>query len=178
MWEGPSLVALAISLGAALLAASTGGTFRPGDWYARLRKPLLTPPNWAFPLVWGLLYTLMAIAAWRVWLAGGPAAAPALAVYAGHLVLNAAWSWLFFGRKRIDLALAEVAVFWLSILAVIWLFAPFDWLAAWMLVPYHAWVTIAAILNWRFLALNGPRGLRAEADGQGTAWSGASPRVR
>ncbi|WP_448581043.1 TspO/MBR family protein [Thermaurantiacus sp.] len=178
MFEGPSLVALGTSLGVALAAASTGAIFRPGDWYGRLRKPLLTPPNWAFPLVWGLLYTLMAVSAWRVWLAGGPAASAALAVYAGHLLLNAAWSWLFFGLKRIDLAMAEVVAFWLSILAVIWLFAPFDRIAAWMMVPYHAWVTVAAILNWRFLALNGPRGLRAEADAPRTAWSGASPPAR
>ncbi len=177
MFDGPSLFALGISLGVALAAASTGGIFRPGQWYAALRKPLLTPPNWAFPLVWGLLYVLMAVAAWRVWEAGGPAAAVALGVYAGHLVLNAAWSWLFFGLKRIDLALAEVVAFWLSILAVIWLFAPFDRVAAWLLVPYHGWVTIAAILNWRFLALNGARG-RLVADGPQTAWSGASPPAR
>lgn len=173
MWDWPSIVALGVSLLAALAAASTGAAFRPGQWYAGLRKPLLTPPNWVFPLVWGLLYVLMAVAAWRVWEAGGAAAAGALAAYAGHLLLNAAWSWLFFGRKRLDLAMAEVLVFWLSILAVIWLFAPFDRIAAWMLVPYHGWVTVAAILNWRFLVLNGPRGLRAAGDDPRTSWSGA-----
>ncbi|MFN7173778.1 MAG: TspO/MBR family protein [Thermaurantiacus tibetensis] len=181
MFDGASLAALAISLGAVLVAASTGAIFRPGAWYAGLEKPLLTPPNWAFPAVWGLLYVLMAVAAWRVWEAGGTAARGALLLYAVHLVLNAAWSWLFFGRKRIDLAMAEVVVFWLSILAVTIAFARFDQIAAWLMVPYHAWVTLAAILNWRFLALNGPRGEgRAEraADDLRSAWSRASPPAR
>ncbi|MFQ3664488.1 MAG: TspO/MBR family protein [Sphingomonadaceae bacterium] len=169
-WNG--IIALGASLGAVLTASVTGARYRPGPWYEALAKPALTPPNWVFPVVWGALYVAMAVAAWRVWQASGVGALPALLVYAGHLVLNAAWSWLFFGRKRIDLALAEILPFWLSLLATILLFSRHDPVAAWLMVPYIAWVTLAAILNLRFLQLNGPRGIRQ------TAWSGASPPAR
>ncbi|WP_448584927.1 TspO/MBR family protein [Thermaurantiacus sp.] len=151
-------------LALALAAASTGARYKPGPWYAALAKPPLTPPNWVFPLVWSALYLLIAAAGFKVWRAGGWAAWPALAVWAGHLLLNAAWSWLFFGRRRLDLAMAELVVFWLSILATILAFAPHSATAAWLLVPYIAWVTAAGALNWGFLKLNGPRGeLAAEA---------------
>jgi tryptophan-rich sensory protein len=142
----------------AFAAASSGAVFKPGPWYAALEKPRLTPPNWLFPVVWTPLFIAMAVAAWRVWRASGSDALLPLGFWGAHLLLNAAWSWLFFGKHRIDLALAEILPFWLSILVVILLFAPHDRLAAWLLVPYLAWVTIAACLNWGFFRLNGARG--------------------
>jgi tryptophan-rich sensory protein len=166
----------------ALAAASTGAIFKPGPWYAALEKPPLTPPNWMFPVVWGILYVGIAVAAWRVWLASGLEALGPLLLWGAHLGLNAAWSWLFFGRKRIDLALLEILPFWLSILAVILLFAQHDRLAAWLLVPYLAWVTVAAALNWGFWRLNGARGttedLLAQGDSPVVPLSGASRPVK
>lgn len=142
-------------------AASTGAVFRPGAWYANLRKPRWTPPNWAFPVVWSVLFCAIAVSGWLVWEAGGMAALPALALYAVHLAVNAAWSILFFGKKRLDWAMAEVVCLWLMIVAVIAAFAPFSRVAALLLAPYLAWVTVAAALNFRLLQLNGPRGSTA-----------------
>jgi tryptophan-rich sensory protein len=139
-----SALSLAAFVGLNFATASSGAVFRPGEWYAALRKPGWTPPNWAFPVVWTTLFLMIAVSGWRVWEAQGLDALPALAVYALSLGLNAAWSLLFFGMRRMDWALAEVVVFWLSILAVIVVFAPIDALAAWLLAPYLAWVAIAA----------------------------------
>lgn len=175
-------LALALSALLSLAAASTGAIFRPDDWYRRLRKPSWTPPDAAFPVVWSVLYLAMAIAAWTVWRAGGAEAWPALAVYGLHLVLNALWSWVFFGLKRIDLALGELVIFWLSIVVTILLFWPFSRQAALLLLPYLGWVTAAGVLNWRILVLNGPRGVPAQSPtpvARGPApWPGASRPAR
>ncbi len=139
-------------------AALPSSVFRPLHWYRGLKKPPWTPPMWAFPLVWTLLYVAIAITGWLVWRAAGAAAAPALTLYALNLVLNASWSPLFFGLKRIDLALVEACALWASTLALIFAFAPISPLAAWLLAPYLLWVTVAVALNARILQLNGPRG--------------------
>jgi tryptophan-rich sensory protein len=77
-------------------------------------------------------------------------------VYVGSLMLNAGWSWLFFGRRRMDLALIDVALLWLSlatVMALFWAVRPF---AALLVAPYLLWVTIAAFLNLRMIQLNPP----------------------
>lgn len=135
-------------------AASSGGAFRPGAWYASLAKPKWTPPNWAFPLVWLTIFALNTFAGWLVWSAMGAASLPALAVYVASLAINAAWSWLFFGRRRMDLALIDVTALWLSIVIVIAMFAPISQLAALLLAPYLLWVTVAGFLNLRMIQLN------------------------
>jgi len=147
-------VAFGFFLAINLAAAASGAVFKPGAWYQALRKPTWTPPNWAFPVVWSLLYLANATAGWRVWEAHGWEAAPALAAYGASLVCNAAWSALFFGLRRMDWALWEVGALWLSIAVVLVLFAPLDTLAAALLVPYLAWVSVAAALNWRMVQLN------------------------
>lgn len=152
------MAALALFFVLSFAAASTGAAFRPGAWYASLRKPRWTPPNWAFPVVWSVLFCAIAVSGWLVWEAAGTAASPALALYAVHLLVNAAWSFLFFGRKRLDWAMAEVVLLWLMIVAVIAAFAQFSTPAALLLTPYLAWVTVAAALNLRLLQMNGPRG--------------------
>lgn len=156
--DAASALSLALFASGSFAAASTGGVFRPGAWYAALRKPPWTPPNWAFPVVWSILFCAIAVSGWLVWEAAGAAAWPAIAVFAAHLVVNAAWSWLFFGLRRLDLAMADVALLWAMIAALIALFAPISALAALLLAPYLLWVSIAALLNWRMIALNGPRG--------------------
>lgn len=138
-----------------LAAASTGGIFRPGAWYASLNKPVWCPPNWLFAPAWAVLYVMIAISGWLVWRAAGfGGAAAALAIYALQLVLNAAWSGIFFGLQRMGLALVELALLWVSILATIIAFSAHDALAAWLLVPYLAWVTFAGGLNYALVSLN------------------------
>lgn len=140
-------------LGALLLAcfaaATTGAFFRPGPWYDRLDKPSWTPPDWLFPVAWTLLYIAIGVAPWLVWRAAGFAgAALPLAVWAVQLLLNAAWSWLFFGLRRMDLAFAEVIALWLSIALMIVLFLPISTTAGLLMIPYLVWVSFAAALNF------------------------------
>lgn len=158
MMQTSSLIALAVFFVGTFAAASSGAAFKPGAWYAALRKPRWTPPNWAFPVVWSVLYCAMAIAGWLVWEAAGVDAWPAIGLYVVHLFVNAGWSLLFFGMKRLDWAMVEVIALWISIAVVIVAFAPISTTAALLLAPYLAWVTIAATLNLRLLQMNGPRG--------------------
>lgn len=135
--------------------ACSGAVFTPGAWYESLAKPWWRPPNWLFAPAWSVLYLLIAISGylvWRdVWLAGaiGP-----LALYVVSLMLNAAWSGVFFGMKRPDLAFYELIVLWLSIAAMILVFMPLQQTAAWLLFPYLAWVTFAGALNFSIWRLN------------------------
>ncbi|WP_337877037.1 TspO/MBR family protein [Elioraea sp.] len=142
------LAVLGLFLLACFAAATTGAVFRPGPWYDRLDKPSWTPPDWAFPVAWTLLYIAIGVAPWLVWRAAGLAgAALPLAVWAVQLALNAAWSWLFFGLRRMDLAFAEVVALWLSIALMIALFLPISVTAGLLMVPYLVWVSFAAVLN-------------------------------
>lgn len=146
-------VALAISLALVAAAAVFGSQFAPGAWYAGLAKPSWTPPNWLFGPAWTTLYLLMALAAWKVWIAVRRIDA-ALVLYLVQLVLNAMWSWLFFGLRRPDLALACIVVLWLLILATTVLFWRRDRLAGMLLLPYLAWVGFATALNLAIWRLN------------------------
>jgi len=135
--------------------ASSGAVFRPGDWYAGLRKPGWTPPNWVFGPVWSILYIMIAIAGWLTWRAQPDSLA--VWIWGVQLVLNGAWSWLFFGRRRMDLAFSEVCLMWLSIAAFIVAAYPVSVTASLLFVPYLIWVTIAATLNYSVWRLNPAR---------------------
>ncbi len=149
------LLGLAAFLAVCFAAASSGAFFRPGAWYRSLRKPAWTPPNWLFAPAWTVLYILIAISGWLVWRKTGLDGAPAaIAAYGFQLAFNAGWSAVFFGMRRPDLALFEIAALWLSIALTIGLFIPIDTLAALLLAPYLAWVTFAATLNFSVWRLN------------------------
>ena len=149
-------LALAAFVGAAFAAAGVGSLATtpavPG-WYASLTKPAWTPPNWLFGPVWGLLYVLMAVAAWLVWRERGFSGARlALSLYAAQLALNALWSVIFFGLRRPGAALVEIGFLWAATLATTALFWRVSRPAGWLFVPYLWWVTYAAFLNhaiWR-----------------------------
>lgn len=133
-----------VFLGLVMAAASTGMLFKPGAWYRRLSKPRWTPPDIAFPIVWTVLYLMIAVAGWLVWREGSVAA---LIFWGLQLILNALWSYLFFGQRRMDLALADVSLLWLSVAGFIVIAWPLSTTAALLFVPYLIWVTIAANLN-------------------------------
>ena len=136
-------------------AAAPGMKFRPGAWYAVLRKPAWTPPDWVFPVVWTVLYFMIAIAGWLVWTgAGSQDAVLPLVVFGLQLVFNALWSALFFGLRLPGYAFADLVLLWLAILATILLFLPLHPVAAWMLLPYLLWVAFAGALNFAIWRLN------------------------
>ena len=135
-----------------VLAASSGAIFKPGGWYAELRKPGWTPPDWAFPVVWTLLYACIGVAGWLVWREVGWSAP--IAFWGAQLVFNALWSWMFFGVKRMDWALGDAALLVLSVLGFVVTAQPVSATAAVLFLPYLAWVVTAAALNLRMMQLN------------------------
>ncbi len=127
----------------------------PGEWYAELRKPSWNPPSWVFGPVWTVLYTLMAVAAWLVWWRGGwRHQSRPLMRYLFQLGCNAAWSPLFFGLRRPDLALFDIVVLFVAIAATVAAFARVRRGAAWLLVPYLLWVGFATVLNFTLWWMN------------------------
>lgn len=146
-----ALGALVLTFGAAYI----GSRFPVDEWYTGLVKPSWNPPNWLFGPVWSVLYLLMAISVWLVWLKEGLAGALIpLGIFLLQLVLNAAWSWLFFGKHEMGLAFLEILVLWAAILACVILFWELNPISGILLVPYILWVTFAAYLNYTLWQLN------------------------
>lgn len=145
-------MAAAIFVVIVLAAASSGAIFKPGAWYENLRKPGWTPPNWAFPVVWSILYVMIGYAGWLVWTTVGWSLP--MAFWALQMVVNALWSYFFFGQRRMGLALIDVAVLWLSVALFILTALPVSPMASLLFVPYLAWVTAAATLNYSVRRLN------------------------
>jgi translocator protein len=152
---GRAALAIAPVLAAAFLG-SLATTPNIPTWYAGLQKPGFTPPNGAFAPVWTLLYLMMAYAVWRVLSlpAGRPGRAAAITAFFVQLALNAAWSWAFFGAHSPLGGLVVILPLLAMILVTIRLFWPLDRVAAWLLVPYAAWVTYATALNLAIWRLN------------------------
>ena len=152
---------IAVAALAALLVASLGATITDlGPWYRDLAKPSWQPPDWLFGPVWTLIFALAALAAATAW-RDAPNRSTRdgiITLFALNGFLNLAWSLLFFRVKRPDWALAEVAPLWLSILVLIVFLGRFSRTGSRLLWPYLAWVTFAAVLNWRVVALNAPFG--------------------
>lgn len=143
----------AISIAIIVFAmASTGAIFQPGQWYERLDKPSWTPPDWAFPVVWTILYVAIGTAGWLVWRKAGGTDHPAVVFWLVQIVANGLWSYLFFGRRRPDIAFWDVGILWLSIAAFAVTAWPLSPVASLLFLPYLCWVTVAAALNlsvWR-----------------------------
>jgi benzodiazapine receptor len=156
-----NILSLLVFLLVVFVAAGSGALFSPGPWYKSLKRPSWTPPDWAFPVVWTILYLMIAIAGWLVWKAQG--FGPALAVWGVNIVVNALWSYFMFGRKNIALALADVALLWLLTAAFIVIANSVDKTAGWLFVPYLVWVSIASALNFEVWRLN--RGAVATSGG-------------
>lgn len=142
------LVFVALCAGAALF----GVTFKPGEWHAALLKPSWNPPNWVFAPVWSIVYLMIAVAGWLVWRHEPYSAA--MGLWFVQLVLNGAWSWLFFGLHRMDLGFADIVLLWITILGFIVLAWPVSTVASLLFVPYWLWVSFAAALNYSIWKLN------------------------
>lgn len=148
-------------------AANSG----PGNpWFNSLAKPELYPPPATFGIVWTVLYVLMGLALAMVLSArGARGRGLAVGLFALQLVLNLAWSPVFFGMHQITAALVLIGVLALAIIATMLAFRAVRPLAASLLVPYLAWVLFASVLNWQFLVAN--------PDADGKEVSGAVTRI-
>lgn len=152
-WAG--LVAfIVLCLGAGGLGAIATTPEIP-TWYQDLVKPSWNPPAYLFGPVWTALFVMMAIAGWLVWKPRGfTQAAVPLTLFGSQLVLNVAWSWIFFGAHQPGWAFLEIIVLWLAILATTAAFFRSDKTAGWLMIPYLAWVSFASVLNFTIWRLN------------------------
>ncbi len=152
---GRLLVSLAVPQAVGILSglATVRGV---REWYPDLAKPSFNPPSWVFAPVWTALYLAMGVAAWLVWRKGleSPGVRVALVAFLVQLALNGLWSLLFFGVRSPGLAFAEIVVLWAAIGLTTVLFFRQSTAAGWLLMPYWAWVTFAAVLNLSIWRLN------------------------
>lgn len=150
-WK-PFILNLLISLGVGGVAALL--TKENMNVFETLVKPPLTPPQIVFPIVWTILYVLMGISAYIVYESRCPLKRDALLLYGIQLVLNFAWSLVFFNLKNYLLAFIVLVVLWLAIIWMIYKFFKISPLAAKLQIPYLVWVTFAAYLNLAIVILN------------------------
>ena len=134
------------------LAPSLGMISPPGEWYASLNSPSWNPPAWLFGPVWTMLYLMMATAAWLVWKRCGWG--KALGFYGIQLVLNAAWSPIFFAVHQPGRALVDIIAMWVAILVTMVAFFRVSKAAGWLMVPYLGWVSFALVLNYVLWRIN------------------------
>ena len=122
-----------------------------------IERPWFYPPEIAFPIVWTLLFTLMGVALFLLWRRGIGRRDVKLAfgVFAAQMVVNVTWTPVFFGLQEPGWGLAIIGVLWAAIVATIYAFDRVDRRAAALLVPYLAWVTFAAVLNFEIWRLSG-----------------------
>jgi tryptophan-rich sensory protein len=149
-------LAWSIAAGAIVGVLAIGALFPPGDWYAALNKPTWQPPNWLFGPVWTTLYAMLAVAlALLLQAPPGPRRNAALGWFGAQLLLNAAWSPLFFGLQQPALAFVSICLLWLVLLGSILAAFKLRALVGWLQVPTLAWVSFALVLNGVIVALNG-----------------------
>jgi len=150
------VIFIVVCLGAGGLGAIATRPEIP-TWYPELVKPLWNPPAYLFGPVWTTLFVMMAVAGWLVWkLRGFTQACIPLTLFGLQLLLNVAWSWIFFGYHQPGWAFVEIILLWLAILATTVAFFRSDKTAGWLMIPYLAWVTFASVLNFTIWRLNTP----------------------
>lgn len=147
-----------ISILIAQLAGLVGSIFTmPAitTWYAELAKPSFTPPSYVFGPAWAMLYTLMGLAAYRIWEKRSTSGARrALVLYGTQLVLNALWSYAFFGMHNPLAGVGVIVLLWIVVFVTMIFFYRVDKTAGWLLVPYVVWISFAGALNYAVWMLN------------------------
>jgi tryptophan-rich sensory protein len=136
-------------------AVGAAASLQAGTFYAELVRPDWAPPGAVFGPVWTVLYAMMAVAAWLIWQRREVRLARiGLVFFVVQLILNALWSWLFFGWREGALSFADITTLWALIVVTLVSFWRVRPLAGLLLVPYLAWVSFASALNWRIWQLN------------------------
>jgi translocator protein len=147
------LVWLAIVAAAAALGSIA--SVQAPEFYRELTRPGWAPPAWLFGPVWTALYLMMAVAAWLVWRErGARGAKAALALFLVQLALNALWSWLFFAWRQGLWSFVDIVALLALVVATVTAFWRIRPLAGALLLPYLAWVSFAAALNFATWRLN------------------------
>ena len=157
--EKNELYRLILSIIICQMAGVIGSIFTAGSvtsWYPTLVKPSFSPPGFYIGLIWIVLFTLMGISLFLIWreTPSNLAARIALYFFAAQLIVNVLWSVAFFGMRSPISGLVVIAFLWILILITIIKFWPINRTAALLLIPYIAWVSIAAYLNFSIWRLN------------------------
>ena len=148
---------LAAWIAVSFVAGALGGIASRSapEFYAQLQRPVWAPPSWVFGPVWTALYLAMGVAAWLVWredLSGDlrviAARRRGLALFGAQLAVNALWTWLFFAWRQGAFAFADIVLLCVLLVIMMGLFANVRRRAAWLLMPYLAWVIFASALTW------------------------------
>lgn len=145
----PLILFLVLMLGGGL---ALGGLTVPGAWYTGLAKPAFNPPAWLFAPVWTVLYILIAVAGWRSWQRHRHGWA--MKLWWAQMALNFLWTPVYFGAHLIGLAFLVILMLLVAIVAFIATAWRQDRVAAWLFMPYAAWVAFASVLNGSIWALN------------------------
>ena len=125
------------------------------EWYAALNRPSFNPPNWIFGPVWTTLYILMGISFFLIWKQDASKVRNrAILIFLLQLLLNFAWSFIFFYFNMIGLALVEIVLLWISIVLMLVVFYKIKSIASYINIPYLLWVTFATVLNASYYILN------------------------
>lgn len=153
-----NIVKLIVSLIIPLSVGAVAGMFTSQavpNWYASLNRPSFSPPNWVFGPVWTTLYILLGTSFFLVW-KENPSQQRSLAIkiFAVQMLLNFAWSFIFFYFNMIGFALLAIIFLWISIAVMIFLFYKIKPIAAYLNIPYLLWVSFATILNAGYYFLN------------------------
>lgn len=150
-----ALVAVPVVLGLGLLSGWASNSGDGNAWYALLRKPSFIPPGWAFGAAWSVLYVLQGVALALILNArGNTLRGLAIMLFIVQLALNLAWSPLFFAMHQVTAALWLIGAMFVAALATTLVFGRVRPLAAWLMVPYLAWLCFAALLNYGTHRLN------------------------
>lgn len=148
---------LLVFLGISFLGALSGVAGAPGEWYDELTKPVWNPPPWIFGPVWTVLYIAIGTSAWWVVrTVGWRRSRAALTAWSVQMVLNIAWTPVFFGLHQMAIALGIIVAMWVAILATIIAFMRLHRPAGLLLIPYLGWVGFATALNATLWWLNAP----------------------
>ena len=148
----PWLILAAFIIVVVAVGGLIGTQSLPGAWYEGLAKPPFNPPNWIFGPVWFTLYVLIAIAGWRIFMID--AGSTAMKFWYAQMILNWAWSPIWFKAQLIWPAFAVIVLIWLAIIGFIVTARKLDKPAVWLFVPYLAWVSFAGLLNFSIGILN------------------------
>jgi tryptophan-rich sensory protein len=149
------------------LAGALSNSGNGNRWYALLEKPWFQPPGWAFPVAWSALYVMLGLAVALVLNARGSRyRGYAVALFVVAFLLNLTWSPVFFGLHKMTAALFIIIGMFVAAFATTIAFGRVRTTAAWLMVPYLAWLCFAAVLNWETIRLNpGAEGLVVERGG-------------
>ena len=148
----PYAVGISIPLLVGLLSAFlTRGNM---NIYGEVNTPPLSPPAWLFPVAWTLLYAAMATAMWFVLKTGSKDRFILLGLYIAQLAVNLLWPYLFFVQQALGLAFFWLLLLWMLVAIMLYQFFRESKVAGWLLVPYQAWLTFAAVLNFCLARLN------------------------